>query len=448
MNMDKHITISDLSRLVKNKKISSKEIIDIFVDQSEFNEPTLNVWVTMDPDLAIKTALKCDEQIAAGQYKGPLHGIPLGVKDIYFTRDMPTTCCSPIYHNFRSEYDAEVVQLLREAGSIIMGKTVTTQFACGDPSPTKNPWNLNKTPGGSSSGSAVGVAAGYFPASIGSQTAGSVLRPAAFNGIVGFKPTHGLVSRYGQYPVSPSLDTVGWFTRTVRDSSILLQCLAGYDHRDNGSVYSEIPKYEIESAKNKPPKIGFVSQYYSQKSDVENFKSLESLVSKFEQAGAILEEIRIDISFEKLLDQHAVIMATEAARTHKGNFPSRAADYSPKVKDLIEKGLRISPVQYNNAITGQINLSAVIENILGTYDVLICPTAISGAPSPETTGDPSFQAIWTMSGAPTINLPYSLDDAGLPIGAQIIGRKFSERKLLSVAHWMENIIGFDKKPSE
>ncbi|GIS64871.1 MAG: hypothetical protein CM1200mP3_11190 [Chloroflexota bacterium] len=191
-----------------------------------------------------------------------------------------------------------------------------------------------------------------------------------------------------------------------------------------------------------------MSQYYSQKSDVENFKSLESLVSKFEQAGATLEEIRIDISFEKLLDQHAVIMATEAARTHKGNFPSRAADYSPKVKDLIEKGLRISPVQYDNAITGQINLPAVIENILDIYDVLICPTAISGAPSPETTGDPSFQAIWTMSGAPTINLPYGLDDAGLPIGAQIFGRKFSERKLLSVAHWMENIIGFDKKPSE
>ena len=448
MTIDKHITISDLSRLLKNKKISSKEVIDSFIDQSEIFEPTLNVWVTMDPDLAIKTALKCDEQIAAGRYRGPLHGIPLGVKDIYFTKDMPTTCCSPIYQNYQSEYDAEVVHLLREAGSIIMGKTVTTQFACGDPSPTKNPWDLNKTPGGSSSGSAVGVAAGYFPASIGSQTAGSVLRPAAFNGLVGFKPTYGLVSRYGQYPVSPSLDTVGWFTRSVHDSAILLQCLAGYDHRDNGSIYSEIPKYEVESEKNELPRIGFVNQYYSQKSDDRNFKRLEYLASKFEEAGATLNEIYINISFEQILAQHAVIMATEAAQTHKDNFPNRAGDYSPKVKDLIEKGLRISDTQYKNAITSQITLSAVVEDIFDSYDVLICPTAISSAPSTETTGDPSFQAIWTMSGAPTINLPYSIDDAGLPIGVQIIGRKFSEHKLLSVAHWMENIIGFDKKPNE
>lgn len=448
MTFDKYITISDLSRLIKEKKISSKEVLDSYINQSEFYENNLNVWVTMDPDLAIKTALKCDKQIAEGRYRGPLHGIPLGVKDIYFTRDMATTCCSPIYQNYQSEYDAEVVQLLREAGSIIMGKTVTTQFACGDPSPTKNPWDANKTPGGSSSGSAVGVAAGYFPASIGSQTAGSVLRPAAFNGIVGFKPTHGLVSRYGQYPVSPSLDTVGWFTRTVRDSSILLQCLAGYDHRDNGSIYSHIPKYDIGSCKKKRPKIGFVSQYYSQKTDAKNFKNLESLAYEFEQAGATLNEISIDISFEKVLDQHAVIMATEATRTHKDNFSSRAADYSPKIKDLIEKGLKTSAEQYENAIEEQKRLSTLIENIFDSYDVLICPTAISGAPSLETTGDPSFQAIWTMSGAPTINLPYSLDNTGLPIGAQIIGRKFSEHKLLSVAHWMENIIGFSKKPNE
>ena len=156
---------------------------------------------------------------------------------------MRTTCCSPIFEDFSSGYDAETVRLLRESGSVIMGKTITTQFACGDPSPTKNPWDLQRTPGGSSSGSAAGLAAGFFPASLGSQTAGSVLRPAAYNGVVGFKPTHGLVSRYGVYPVALSLDTMGWFTKNVADAATLLQSMAGYDEKDEGSKLSEINLY-------------------------------------------------------------------------------------------------------------------------------------------------------------------------------------------------------------
>ncbi|SVA21287.1 uncharacterized protein METZ01_LOCUS74141 [marine metagenome] len=442
-----NMTISEASDEIRKKNVSPVELLESFLKRSESLEGDLNVWVTMDPELAMKSAKVCESEITLGRYKGPLHGIPIGVKDIYYTRDMKTTCCSPIFKDFESGYDSEPVKLLREAGAVIMGKTVTTQFACGDPPPTRNPWNLRRTPGGSSSGSAVGIAAGYFPASLGSQTAGSVLRPAAYNGVVGFKPTHGLVSRFGVYPVALSLDTMGWFTKNVQDSATMLQCMAGYDDRDEGSVFSEIPRYSDAFLENKAPKIGLVEQYYLDEADDETVSSIHALADKLSNAGAEVSKVSLDIDFEQILAAHRVIMTVEGAFTHKCNFAARPEDYLPEVRKIIETGNKTSAVSYVSARNAQRELKSAVERVLEGYDLLLSPTAVSGAPTPETTGQPVFQAPWTMAGIPSISLPYSLDVEGMPLGAQLAGKFLGESSLLATAAWVENIVEFRKVPN-
>ena len=440
------MTISQLSTQLREKHISAEELTRQFLDRSQVLNEKLNIWVTLDPEIAIAQARKCDEQIAKGNFKSPLLGIPIGVKDIYFTEDMKTTCCSPIFEDFSSGYDAEPVRLLRQSGSVIMGKTVTTQFACGDPSPTKNPWNLQRTPGGSSSGSAAGLAAGLFTASLGSQTAGSVLRPAAYNGVVGFKPTHGLVSRFGVYPVAMSLDTMGWFTKSVADAATLLQCMAGYDERDEGSKLSEIPLYSKSESEKRAPKIGLVEQYYFDDADPETVSEINKLADKLSDAGAEIKSANVNLDFRNVLDQHRIIMTSEGSHTHRDNFLERPDDYAPEVRGVIETGLATSAATYVEALSTQRHLTAEVEKTLDSFDVLLAPTAISGAPTPETTGQPAFQAPWTMAGVPAISLPYTLDSDGLPLGVQIIGSHFQEYGLFSSASWLEEVIGFSEAP--
>ena len=440
------MTISQLSTQLLEKHISAEELTREFLDRSRTLNEKLNIWVTLDPEIAIAQAKKCDEEIAIGKFKSPLLGIPIGVKDIYYTEDMRTTCCSPIFEDFSSGYDAETVRLLRESGSVIMGKTITTQFACGDPSPTKNPWDLQRTPGGSSSGSAAGLAAGFFTASLGSQTAGSVLRPAAYNGVVGFKPTHGLVSRYGVYPVALSLDTMGWFTKNVADAATLLQSMAGYDEKDEGSKLSEIPFYSEAVLEKVAPKIGLVEQYYFEDADSETVSEINKLIDKLSNAGAEIKTATIDIDFRDVLKQHRIIMTSEGSHTHRENFLKRPDDYSPEVRGVIETGLATSAATYIEALSTQRHLTTEVEKTLDSFDILIAPTAISGAPTPETTGQPVFQAPWTMAGVPAISLPYTLDSEGLPLGVQIVGSHFQEYNLLSKASWIEEVIGFTERP--
>ena len=229
------LTVVGAARAIREREVSAEELMSALLARCGELEPELRVWVTLDEDAAIDAARLRDRELAAEGPRGPLHGVPVGVKDIYYTRGVKTTACSAILADFVPDYDSTAVAKLRQAGAIIMGKTVTTEFACGDPPPTRNPWNHEHTPGGSSSGSAVGVIAKMFPAALGSQTGGSVLRPAAYNGVVGLKPTFGRISRYGVVPVSASLDTMGHYSRTVEDTALLLDAMSGYDSNDPGS---------------------------------------------------------------------------------------------------------------------------------------------------------------------------------------------------------------------
>ena len=433
-------TIEELSGLLSSSKLSTKELILHLLKRSKKLDPLLNVWVTINPDLASKNYVHNNTSV--------LDGIPIGIKDIYCTEDMKTTCCSPIYEEYNPGYDAQAVKLLRQGNAVIMGKTVTTQFACGDPPPTKNPWNFSRTPGGSSSGSAVGVASGIFPAALGSQTAGSVLRPASYNGIVGFKPTYGLVSRHGVFPVALSLDTMGWFTRSVADATILLRHLEGYDHADKDSQNITLDFASLEpKVPSTPPSIGVVENFYYENSDHSTLENFKLLIEKLSKAGAQVEVTGKTFNFDQIINSHKTIMNCEASHTHKNNHGLRPHDFAPKVKEIIENGLKTPVYEYIEAKHFQQEFTTQVSEVLKKYDVLIMPTAMSGAPTTESTGQPVFQAPWTMAGVPAISLPYELDSDGMPLGVQIISNHFNDLKLLSTSMWIEKVVNFTQKPS-
>ncbi|MDP6549508.1 MAG: amidase, partial [Dehalococcoidia bacterium] len=236
------LSAGEAASLIRGRELSPVDLMESLLRRIDTLEPQLKAWVYLDRDAALADAAQKAAQLDGGTV-GPLHGVPIGLKDIYYTAGIPTTACSKVYAGFVPEHDATTVALLKGAGAIVLGKTVTTEFACLDPSPTLNPWNPAHTPGGSSSGSAVAVAARMCPAALGSQTVGSVLRPASYNGVVGFKPTYGRVSCHGVIPVSWDLDTIGWMARTVEDAALLLQVMAGPDPRDPGTSQRTVPDY-------------------------------------------------------------------------------------------------------------------------------------------------------------------------------------------------------------
>ena len=262
MTQPHDLTVSAAAEAIRLGRLSPIELMDALLSRSRALDPELRVWVTLDEAAAMDAASASAGELALGGPSGPLHGVPIGVKDIFYTANLRTTGCSPIYADFVPSYDATSVAKLKSAGAIVMGKTVTTEFACMDPPPTRNPYGHAHTPGGSSSGSAVGTAARMFPAALGSQTAGSVLRPASYNGVVGMKPTFGRISRYGVMPVAESLDTMGFFTRSVTDAAIMLGVMSGHDPNDDTSSKKPVPDYAGALAEApRPPSIGVVSAF-------------------------------------------------------------------------------------------------------------------------------------------------------------------------------------------
>jgi Asp-tRNA(Asn)/Glu-tRNA(Gln) amidotransferase A subunit family amidase len=410
-------------------------------------EPKLKIWVTLNQEAALETAGDLEQKIAT-RTLNKLHGIPLGIKDIFFTKGIITTACSPIHASFVPSYDATAVALLRDAGAIIMGKTVTTEFACMDPSPTLNPWNPTRTPGGSSSGSAVGVAARIFPAALGSQTAGSVLRPASYNGVVGMKPTFGSISRYGVFPVAHTLDTIGFFTRTVVDSAEILSVLSRPDHKDLTTAYAPTTTYSLTTNNVKPPRIGVLRQMFEDKANSETLGHLGKLLSEMEEEGATILEIRTSADFDSLLAAHKLTMSAECASVHKSNFFTRPKDYGPQLTLMIESGLRESALDYIKAAETQRTFRRFMEEAIKNVDVLITPSTPTEAPADlSTTGDPVFQTPWTVCGFPAISIPSGFSQSGLPLGIQLAARPWDEATLFKAAQWCERTLDLKMEPA-
>ena len=442
------LTAADAAAQMRDRVLSPVELMESALSRAAAMEPSLKVWVTLDPEASLDAARQSERELDDTGPRGPLHGVPVGIKDIYYTEGMKTTACSPIYADFVPEYDATTVALLKRAGAIIMGKTVTTQFACGDPSPTRNPWNAAHTPGGSSSGSAVGTAARMFPMSLGSQTGGSILRPASYNGVVGLKPTFGRVSRYGVIPVAWSLDTMGGFTRSVEDAALMLSVLAGHDPQDFSTSSEPVPDYmRAIGSQQSPPRIGLLRQFFYEQCDDEVRRHTDEAVGRLERAGADMEEVRLPTDFDTLLAAHRVLMSVEAATVHEADFSARPDDYETKVRQTIEAGMLVPAVTYVQAQRIRRRFRRDMEAAIEGFDLILTPTTTSAAPRDlTTTGDPKFQSPWTTCGFPTITIPSGLSESGLPLGIQLAAAPFAEETLMAAGRWCEQALDVTLAP--
>ncbi|MQF65264.1 amidase [SAR202 cluster bacterium AC-409-J13_OGT_754m] len=442
------LSINQASEQITKGTFSSLDLTEAFLKQISRFEKYLNAWVTIDEKQVIKDAKNLDRELSNHGPRSPIHGIPIGIKDIYYTNGMRTTACSIINSDTIPTFDSTVITKLKNAGAIILGKTVTTEFANADPSGTINPWNSHHTPGGSSSGSAVAVASLMCPAAMGSQTGGSIIRPASYNGVVGLKPTFGRISCYGVIPVSWSLDTLGPITRSVQDAATILELISGYDPKDPSTLLqSNFAEFQFVTEAIKPPQIGVI-QNFLDNSEQHVKDHTEKVVTSLSKAGAHIELVTMPKSYEFAESIHSTIMDTETAEYHKDTFKSRPNDYGPKLRERIEKGLRTSATQYSTAQRLRNIYTHDIELLASKWDILLTPSTHSTAPKDlTTTGNPWFQSPWTLSGLPTLTIPSGLSPkTNLPLGIQLITKMFNEQRLISSGLWCEKILNVQITP--
>jgi len=442
-----NLTAAKAAKRIKNRELSPVELVESLLGQYDALEPGLSAWVYLDREAVLADAQQKQEELEKGDSIGPLHGVPIGLKDIYYTAGIPTTACSKVFEGFVPEYDATTVALLKGAGAIMMGKTVTTEFACMDPSPTKNPWNPAHTPGGSSSGSAVAVATRMCPAALGSQTVGSVLRPASYNGVVGFKPTFGRVSRYGVIPVSWSLDHVGWMARSVEDIALLMQVMSVPDPQE--PITARQPSGDFMSGLGSPaaPSIGLIRRFFYDNADEETRQHTDGVVEQLSRAGASVEEISLPDSIDTAIADQRIIMAVEAAAFHQPMYERQSQDYQPMLREMLRRGLETDGPTYSRALERRQQFTAEMQALAEKADVLLTPSTPTPALADITnTGNTMFQGPWTSCGLPVITIPSGLAASGLPFGIQLAAAPFSEPKLLAAARWCENVLGVDLLP--
>lgn len=431
------LSASEAARLIRDGVISSEQLVEACLKRIGEVDEKIQAWAFLDPDYALTQARAADELRLSGKPIGPLHGVPVGVKDIFDTADMPTECGSVLCAGRTPSRDAAVVSLLRAAGAVIMGKTVTTEFAYFAPGKTRNPYNPEHTPGGSSSGSAAAVAAEMVPLALGSQTNGSTIRPAAFCGVVGFKPTHGLISRSGVLMLSRTLDQVGLFARTIEDVALLAEQLTGYDERDPDTrPRARIPF--VETAAEEPPiepMFAFVKTPYWERVDDETKEGFAELI---ESLGDRVEEVELFPSAVEAWEWHKTIMDAEMAANLAREYESGRDRLSEQLRALIERGREIRAVDYQSALA---QIAPIHESFLELfeqrYDAILTPAAPGPAPKGlSSTGDPSFCTLWTLCGMPAISLPLLEAANGLPIGVQLVGPRLGDARLLRTARWL------------
>lgn len=441
------LSIAQAAEHIRTRQLSPVELVRSCLERIDQLEPRLQAWITVDREGALAAARQVQEDLAHGQYLGPLHGIPIGLKDIFYTKGLRTTAGSPIYVDFVPDYDATSVRKLREAGAIILGKAQTTEFAALKPSPTHNPWNLDHTPGGSSSGSAAAVAAGMCPGALGSQTYGSTIRPAAYCGCVGLKPTYGRVSAHGLFALCWSLDHVGIFARTVRDATILLYALAGDDPNDPACLTAPVPDYRSALLNPLPPRIGLVREFFLEKANEETRKHVEAVADRLARAGAQVEEVRLPDSFAGEQEAHFKMLYAESAVSHAERYARHKDQYSPQMQELIEKGKQVSCAEYIGLRRHQQRFRHDLEVLCQSVDVLLTPSTPAPAPKGlSSTGDPSFNGPATFTGHPSLNLPSGLSADGLPFGVQLMSALVREDKLIAAGQWCEGVLEFQEEP--
>ena len=428
---------AEAARRIRAGTLSPSNLLAACLRRIDAVEPAVGAWVRLDRDAAARVAVQRDIEAREGRFMGALHGVPLALKDIFDVAGVPTTAGAPAWATRTPPADAPSVAALRGAGAVPMGKLTTTPFAYLDPSVTRNPWNAGHTPGGSSSGPAAAVAARMVPLALGSQTVGSVLRPAAYCGVVGLKPTHGRISAAGVLELAGSLDHVGLFARAVEDCALALAALAGGDPAPDDYVgaVTEPPA----------PRLGVLASFLA-RATPEMGKHLEVVTRGLEAAGARMADVTLPDAFASIYDVGATVLRAEAAAAHASLFPAHAAEYPPRIKELIELGHGISAPAYLAAQAARRRMRAAVGAIAARYDALVLPTI--GAPAPRglgSTGDPSFCSPWSFLGMPALTLPTGVE-GGLPLAIQLVAAPWTEARLLASAAWCERVIGFAAGP--
>ena len=443
------LSLSESAQEIASGQLSPVELAQSLLARIDAKE-NLQAWVTIDREEVLGAAARAEEAVAQGTASGALHGVPIGLKDIFYTAGMKTTACSPLYADFVPDYDATVVAKLKEAGAIMLGKAVTTEFATADPSPTLNPWNHAHTPGGSSSGSSVAVATSMCAGALGSQTGGSTCRPASYNGIVGLKPTYGRLSKYGVIPASWSLDTVGILVRDVTDATLMLQAMAGYDPNDPSSAHEPVLDYVGPVANYAmAPRVRLIRQHFLEVCDDETRANTQAAFDKFADLGCEADEVRLPASFDTCYSAHRVVMDVECATFHEELFRQHPDQYGRRLRSTIETGLLLPGVRYLQAQRMRTAFARDMRELVADGAILVTPTTPAAAPRDlNTTGDPIFQSPWTSCGLPTITLPSGLSANGLPLGVQLIGAPFREDELLCAARWCEAALRVNMRPPE
>jgi aspartyl-tRNA(Asn)/glutamyl-tRNA(Gln) amidotransferase subunit A len=422
--------ISKAVDAIRRGELFPLDLVDYCLIRIEQLEPRVRAWVSVDAEGARREAARLGTLARAGSVVGPLHGIPIGIKDIIDVAGWPTRAGSPLRFDHIAAKDAEIVERLRRAGAIILGKTVTTEFASFDPPPTRNPWNLEHTPGGSSSGSAAAVALEMCCAAIGSQTGGSIVRPASYCGVAGLKPTLYSVSLEGVVPLSPNLDHGGPLARSVADLGVLYQVLQRVDSAPANSW---------------TPKLSWSKGFFWDRADKEVRQVTEQAVRLLGDMVENRDWQEMPASFSEVHACHRCLMAVDAAEYHRATFAAQRNEYGRHIAGLIEEGLHASAVDYAHALRLQKQFSTEFQNALGTT-ILVTPSTPTPAPGLETTGDPAFNSPWSFAGVPTVTIPCGLASNGLPCGLQLIAAKLDEGSLLAAAEECERRLGFADRP--
>jgi amidase len=424
--------VLELLRLFESDKTVADQYAAACLEQAKAIEPVLRAFEYLPQDTARRA--------------GPLSGIPVAIKDIIATSDMPTTNGSPIYRGHVPAADAWVVERLRNLGATIFGKTVSTEFAFRQPGPTVNPWNPGHTPGGSSSGSAAAVAAGIVPLALGTQTLGSVIRPAAFNGVVGLKPSFGAIPRTGVHPLSPSLDHVGLFARRVDDVAFALSLLAAASDSDPHG--RPIPGFQVDAGRGLQPadrpRLGIVRFEKWSKAEPEARQAFEAAAAKLRDQGAVLESLELSELDAANWNAINTILAGEAALIFSdlvARHPDRTSDH---LKSLVQTGKAHTALEYLAAKALQEKLRSAFAITIAGFDAIVTLPAFGEAPEGLSfTGNAEFCAPWTLLGVPAVSLPAGFGKNGLPLGLQIIGGYRQDHRLLAVAKWIEDVLQFD-----
>ena len=459
-----YMTIAEASRLVGGRQLSPVELVSAHLERINDTEGMLNSFITLLADEALQEARVAEAEIQSGHYRGPLHGIPVGLKDLYYTKGVRTTGGSKVLGDFVPDWDATAAARLRESGAILLGKLNMREFASGGNSdnphygPARNPWDTLRTSGGSSSGSGSAVASGQCAGALGSDTGGSIRIPASLCGIVGLKPTFGRVSRRGVLPLSWSFDTAGPMARTVEDAALMLNALAGYDPQDPSSVRR--PEEDFTAGLGRDIsglRLGIPREYFFDTLDPEVDDSVKQAASVLEGLGASLEEVSVPF-LERSQDIGMLISNPEASEIHRERLRDRADDLGPEFRARLEAGMLIPAADYVRAQRARTVFNRQIEEAFERVDVLLTPTVAVGAPKiGDTTvevgsGTEPIQTLmarltrpFNLPGSPVVTLPCGFTSAGLPIGLQLASRLFDEATILRVAHAYEQATDWHKR---